>query len=135
MTIAMHQQTMSRAAFQCVEARLHSDASAEYLSFARGFPTLIHTCGLAQAAAFALAKKKEKLCVLDDVASVVNAIDATWQINDGASLDMQARMNRDVNDYIRLTRQALRAAGCIKRYAEALLDADSIPANADGVLT
>ncbi len=137
MSLEIRSQKIARAAFQRVEGRLHQPAPDKYLAFARAFPTLIHTCGLAQAGAFALAKREEKLKVFDDLAQVMNAADEGWQFDDGAALDALARRREtDVGTYLRMTRQALQAATWIKRYAEALLaakqatragDADATP--------
>jgi len=122
MSVEVRSQKIARAAFQQVEARGRQPKPDRYLSFARTFPTLIHTCGLAQTAAFALAKKEEKLLLLDDLAQVMNAADSGWQFADGAALDDLARRpETDVWTYLRLTRQALQSATWIKRYAEALL--------------
>lgn len=124
MSLRIRSQELARAAFLCVEHRARQPGADKYLAFARAFPTLIHTCGLAQAGAFALAKQEEKRKVFDDLAQVMNAIDAGWQFGDGAALDELARHREtDVGTYPRLTRQALQAATWIKRYAEALLAA------------
>jgi CRISPR-associated protein Cmr5 len=121
MSLEIRSQKIARAAFRCVERHVHR-APEKYLAFARTFPTLIHTSGLAQAGAFALAKGEEKLEVLNDLADVMNAADEDWQFVDGAALDEKARRREtDVWTYLRMTRQALQAATWIKRYAEALL--------------
>lgn len=123
MTIDFRSQRIAQAAFAAVERR--SDAA--YLGFARSFPTLIHTSGLAQAVAFALAKgvsQREKRQLIDDLCQVLHVSGCGWLQNvaaaDGDALDFQAR-SVDVTSYLRLTRQALQAATWLKRYAEALL--------------
>ena len=64
MSIEVRSQRIARAAFERVEARRQGASGDSYLSFARAFSTVIHTSGLAQATAFALAKGAEKLEVL-----------------------------------------------------------------------
>ena len=62
MTVHTRGQKLAQAAFPCIEQRhssLNEKQFKEYTSFAKKFPALIHTCGLAQAVAFALAKKEE----------------------------------------------------------------------------
>ncbi len=136
MTVEIRSAKVARAAFSQVEERstLPSGGREKYLSFARSFPTLIHTSGLAQAAACALAKGEakgaEKLQVLDDLSQVMNAAGDGWNFENGRALDAKARsVATDVHTYLRLTRQALQSATWIKRYAEALL-ASSGTANA-----
>lgn len=87
----------------------------EYVSFAKKFPALIHTCGLAQAVAFALAKKEKKY--IDDLTAVLLAAGHA-EITDQQPLEHHTR-NQDLSDYLRLSRDALNAAGWLKRYVEA----------------
>ncbi len=130
--ITFHSQRIARAAFQRVENRVERGAGDKYLSFARAFPTLIHTSGLAQASAFALAKGAEKRDVLNDLAEVINAADPDWPFDSGSTLhEIAVHQATGVRDYIRLTRHALEAATWIKRYAEALIaKADATDSNA-----
>ena len=46
----------------------------EYVSFAKKFPALIHTCGLAQAVAFALAKGGQQGVYAEDLAAVLQTV-------------------------------------------------------------
>ncbi len=114
-------QKLAQAAFKCVQAQLKTVdgkqiLDGKYKSFARKFPALIHTCGLAQAVAFALAKKETDY--IGDLAAVLNA-SGHPEIVDGPSLDKHAR-TQTLGSYIRLSRDAIHAAGWLKRYAEAL---------------
>lgn len=122
-------QQVAQVAFAAVSARSGAGA-AKYLSFARQFPTLIHTCGLAQATAFALAKKKEHGEVLDDLARVLREARRYATAADGTALQRLAR-DAVVPEYLRLTRDALLATSWLKRYAEALL-ADADPPAQEG---
>ncbi len=108
-------QTFSQRAFAAVSARqcLILEGRKKYLSFSRSFPTLIHTCGLAQASAFANAKSEHHADVLHDVAIAMGLANAD-------ALLTRAR-TEPVLDYLRLTREGLQAASWVKRYAEALL--------------
>ena len=54
MSVHTRSQRLAQEAFARVTD--HRRPNKEYVSFAKKFPALIHTCGLAQAIAFALAK-------------------------------------------------------------------------------
>ena len=103
------EQRMAEIAFQRVKERTGKDAG-DYLSFANSFPSLVHSCGLVQAVAFAKAKGKAE--ILEDISSVL-----------GKPLDeltVQAR-SKPLAAYMLLSREVLAAAGWVKRYAQALL--------------
>lgn len=87
----------------------------EFVSTVKKFPALIHTCGLAQAVAFALAKKDEEY--VGCLAAVLKAAGHT-QITDAKSLDLRAR-TQPLSEYLRLSRDAINAATWLKRYVEA----------------
>ncbi len=111
-------QRMARAAFPAVSAR-KSDPKInfkEYTTFAKKFPSLIHTCGLAQAIAFAQAKKEDDY--LDDLASVLTEVNLAQKIT-AQDLAQKSRQEK-LSGYLRLSRNALMAAGWLKRYVEAL---------------
>lgn len=109
-------QQLAELAFKQVQRRVSSSPNGdeEFVRFAKRFPSLIHTCGLAQAVAFAQAKAPEHY--LDDLRATMNS--------DHANVDEFADQIRstDLMTYLRLSRQALEAAGWLKRYAEALLE-------------
>ena len=69
MSVHTRSQKLAQAAFACVQNR-----GATYEPFAKKFPALIHTCGLAQAVAFALAKKETDY--IGDLAAVIPLIKA-----------------------------------------------------------
>ncbi|MCS6864572.1 MAG: type III-B CRISPR module-associated protein Cmr5 [Gemmataceae bacterium] len=110
-------QRMARAAFPAVKARREDGRCnfKEYTTFAKKFPSLIHTCGLAQAIAFAQAKKEDDY--LADLAAVLQGAHA------GATKTVEDLAHRSrtetLSGYLRLSRNALLAAGWIKRYVEA----------------
>lgn len=118
MTVQTTNQRMARQAFERVAAR--KPLSDDYVSFAREFPTLVHSCGLAQASAFALAKGGHQEQYLGDLAAVLSAVGHT-QIRDAGQLTAQTRTS-GVTQYLRLSRDALAAAVWLKRYAEALAE-------------
>ena len=62
-------QLLAQEAFARVAA--HDQPKKEYVSFAKRFPALIHTCGLAQAIAFALAKRGQQEDYANDLAAVL----------------------------------------------------------------
>lgn len=104
-------QKMAQAAYQRIKTRAPNQ---EFASFARSFPALIHACGLAQSVAFGQEKHSD---YLDDLAVVLAAVGH----RETASVEGLARATREqpVAAYVRLSRNALQAAGWLKRYAEA----------------
>lgn len=115
-TIVTRQQRMAQAAFLAVNGR---QGSNEYKSFAKSFPSLIHTAGLCQAVAFAQARRAGSASqVLEDVFQVYS-VSAGVQV---VGLDAFAESVRlaPVTEYLRLSRLALQAATWVKRYVEAL---------------
>jgi CRISPR-associated protein Cmr5 len=115
-------QRMAQAAFPKVRRRQTSgDVNfQEYTTVAKKFPALIHTCGLAQAVAFAQAKRD--LAYLDDLAAVLAAA-GYREITGHDALGQQSR-DQSLTGYLRLSRDALLAAGWLKRYVEALAEKD-----------
>ncbi len=104
------EQRMAETAFQCVEKRAAGKGNTEYLSFANSFPTLVHSCGLVQAVAFAEAKKNS--AILEDIAEVLQKpLD---------EITNQAR-SKPLSSYMLLSREVLSAAGWLKRYSQALI--------------
>jgi len=110
MTVQTNNQKMAQAAYEKVQARRPNQ---EFISFAREFPSLVHSCGFTQAVAFAKAKKRE--AYLSDLTEVLKAAGHD-QLSD---LGETAR-TAEAAKYIRLSRHALQAAGWIKRYVEAV---------------
>lgn len=110
-------QRMARAAFPAVQARKDNPRVnfKEYTTFAKKFPSLIHTCGLAQAVAFAQAKKESEY--LSDLTTVLQGA----KLPGVNTVDELAAKSREESliGYMRLSRHALLAAGWIKRYVEA----------------
>jgi len=82
--------------------------------FAQDFPTLVHSCGLAQA--FVFAKAKGHSDYRKAITHVLN--EAGWDFATDVALE-QIILSAPVIEYIRLSRDALLAAEWIKRYAEA----------------
>lgn len=109
-------QKMAQAAYASIHLRASPGVPEKYASFARSFPSLAHTCGLAQAVAFAKAKGHGQY--LDDLAAVLKEIGHA----EAASADSFERAMREhpVPAYVRLSRNALQAAGWLKRYVEAV---------------
>lgn len=101
------QQDRAKRAYKCLlpEKKVRD----EYRQFAKRFPALVHSCGLAQAVAFA--QSKDKSVYLDDLASVM-------EVSNGQEL---AKISRTVDlvEYQQKTEEAIDCATWIKRYAEA----------------
>jgi len=118
-------QKLAQAAYACVEQRKNGKDFGEYETVARKFPALIHTCGLAQAAAFAQAKRKKDKSTggaeceyLADLAAVLIA-GGHAEFPDANGLAAHTRTD-GLTTYLRLSRDAIDAAVWLKRYAEAL---------------
>jgi CRISPR-associated protein Cmr5 len=110
-------QRLARAAFPAVKARKDNSRFnfKEYTTFAKKFPALIHTCGLAQAIAFAQAKKQDDY--LSDLAVVLRETHSSG-VTTAEDLAHRSRTEA-LSGYLWLSRNALLAAGWIKRYVEA----------------
>ena len=108
-------QTMAQAAYRRISARNGGKPSDEYATFAKKFPALIHSCGLAQAVAFAEAKNEK--AYLDDLVNVLREAGYTT-ISSIKALADRSR-NASLTEYMRLSRDALAAASWLKRYVEA----------------
>jgi len=123
MSVHTRSQKLAQAAYSQIAIDTENGQNKpdkEYVSFAKKFPALIHTCGLAQAVAFALAKKEAKY--VKDLTEVLRAAGHA-EITDRQPLEHQAR-NQDLSGYLRLSRDALNAAGWLKRYVEAAGEED-----------
>lgn len=112
-------QKMAQAAYQAIRDR---NPPKEYVSFAREFPSLVHSCGLAQSVAFAQARSKSKADhhqhqYITDLAAVLKAAGHP-EIVSFKALETATR-NFQVGPYLRLCRDALLASTWLKRYAEA----------------
>lgn len=120
-------QRMAATAAECV-AKRKPTPSAEYRSFAREFPTLVHTCGLAQAVAFAQAKgakSADHRNYLDDLAAVLVAAGYAAAATGPALGDHLRAAGMTVPEYVRVSRDAIDAAVWLKRYAEAAAPAEA----------
>jgi|DewCreStandDraft_4_1066084.scaffolds.fasta_scaffold120852_2 CRISPR-associated protein Cmr5 len=109
-------QEMAQAAYRAVKTRREQSSFDEYTTFAKKFPALLHTCGLAQAVAFAQAKQEK--AYLADLADVLHA-GLGGEIQSVEELAMKSRES-NLSQYLRLSRHALRSATWLKRYVEAL---------------
>jgi CRISPR-associated protein Cmr5 len=125
MTFQTRSQKLAQEAYARVAG--HGKQDGEYVSFAKKFPALVHTCGLAQAVAFAEAKgaskdgqeKKPEMKYLEDLAAVLkaggnNAIDSAKKL-------AETTRSEPLGGYLRLSRDAIQAASWLKRYVEAAI--------------
>jgi len=113
MALQTNSQKMAQAAYGRIRQR---QPEREFVSFTRSFPSLVHSCGLAQAIAFAKAKGHDQY--LQDLAEVLGAVGHSEAVT--ADKLEQATRECDVPGYIRLSRSTLQAAGWMKRYVEAV---------------
>lgn len=105
------EQAMAEEAFSRVSKRHNENNFDDYETFALSFPTLIHSCGLVQAVAFAAAKDKKNF--LDDLEAVFKVIDGQ------GNLQKRSR-EAGIMEYMRISRHALSAASWIKRYCQSM---------------
>jgi CRISPR-associated protein Cmr5 len=108
MSIQTKSQLMAKAAFEAVK-------NATFDGFVREFPTLVHSCGLAQA--FVYAKTKKQMRYREALTKVLKAANCC-STEDHNYFETEI-LKMPVPQYIRLSRDALLAAVWIKRYAEA----------------
>lgn len=113
MTVQTRSQKLAQAAFAQIAAR--GTPVKEYVSFSKKFPALIHTCGLAQAVAFALAKKHADY--IEDLAAVLKA-SGHLEVSSAHTLQKQTQ-EQPLSGYLRLSRDTINAASWLKRYVEA----------------
>jgi CRISPR-associated protein Cmr5 len=111
-------QKMAQEAYRRVAGR---KPEKEYTRFARAFPTLVHSCGLAQALAWARARSEHHKHYADDLAGVLTAA-GHFQAATAKELAHRIRDELDVIQYIRISRDALAAALWLKRSVEATPD-------------
>ena len=107
-------QKMAQKAYKRITDRKPCD---KYRSFARDFPALVHSCGLAQAVAFAQAKGNHHKQYLEDLVSVCD-VTLNSKIETGKRLAERIR-DEPVMNYLRLSRGVLSAAEWLKRYVDA----------------
>lgn len=119
MSVHTRSQKLAQAAFSNANARHNSMKEKdfnEYISFAKKFPALMHTCGLAQAVAFALAKKESDY--INDLSALLNA--GGYSNISSASALLNQTQTLQLGEYLRLSRDTINAASWLKRYAEAV---------------
>ena len=119
MSVHTRSQKLAQAAFSKANARhnsLKEKDFKEYISFAKKFPALMHTCGLAQAVAFALAKKESDY--INDLSALLNA--GGYSNISSASALLNQTQTLQLGEYLRLSRDTINAASWLKRYAEAV---------------
>ena len=106
-------QRMAQTSYACVSKRKgDKDFSFEdYSNFAYAFPSLIHSCGLVQAVAFAKAKKKDDY--IKDLQDVFDQADKAGDL-------YERSRTAGLSEYARISRHALAAASWIKRYCQAM---------------
>lgn len=111
-------QDFAEKTYKVVSSRINNPKTKqqEYRSFAKRFPTLIHTCGLMQAMAFALAKGGTQLEVLDDFVEVLQGISGYTQ------KFVEGCQTMDLQNYMHQSHLAMLAAGWIKRQVDALIE-------------
>lgn len=121
MSVHTRSQKLAQAAFsianECHNSMKEKDFN-EYISFAKKFPALMHTCGLAQAVAFALAKAKGERDYINDLAALLNA--GGYSNISSASALLNQTQTLQLGEYLRLSRDTINAASWLKRYAEAV---------------
>lgn len=126
----MNVPTISQRMAQAASNRIRDRKPDEpYRSFAREFPMLVHSCGLAQALAFAMAKGGHHKMYAEDLAKVLAAA-GHEPVGSAEQLAKRIREDLWVTQYIRLSRDALAAAVWLKRSVEAAGDG---PAPSQGV--
>lgn len=114
--IRTRNQIRAEKAYNCVANldKKHIDEK-DYRQLARGFPALVHTCGLVQAVAFVQAKEKET------GKKYLKHLSEVMPIEPGSEPLADQSREADLIKYQQLTRDAMESAGWLKRYSEAML--------------
>ena len=129
MSVHTRSQKLAQAAFLRIQARdgeMTKEDFKEYVTVVKKFPSLVHTCGLAQAVAFYEAKgntkpgkpEKPHLRYLKDLAAVLTSV-GHQQIVTVEQLTNKVR-TEPISGYLRLSRDTINAATWLKRYVEAV---------------
>jgi CRISPR-associated protein Cmr5 len=121
-----YDQKMAQEAFRLVSDNdFRRGKNEQYRSLAKSFPALIHSCGLAQAVAFAYVKNSD---YVNNLAAVIGVAEAHIT---SQNLAEQSR-TAEIAEYIRLSRHAISAASWLKRYTSVFDDEmyDNTAANA-----
>ena len=114
-------QKMATKAIEIIQQKAKNEnAVKDYKTRMNGFPVMILQSGLAQASGFYLAKGAMHAEYLNDIASVLQAAGGWTFQNSGMSFH-QRSIGCDTVTYRLLTRDALAAAGWLKRYGAAVL--------------
>lgn len=113
MSVHTRSQRLAQAAFGRIAK--YEKLDRYFVSFAKRFPALVHACGLAQAVSFARAKKHAGY--VEDLAAVLRS-SGHPELTSAQTLDDQTR-TQPLSGYLRLSRDAIHAAGWLKRYVEA----------------
>ena len=108
--IATKDQKMAQVAYESVASR-QGEGFGDYCNFAYAFPSLIHSCGLVQAVAFAKAKKKDDY--IKDLQDVFDQADKAGDL-------YERSRTAGLSEYARISRHALAAASWLKRYCQAM---------------
>ena len=113
-------QQYSLKSFELVKKRLGTikrEEQEKYKTFAKRFPSLIHTCGLEQAISFANSKKDYEPNFKD----LEKVLKQTKVLKEEANF-IKFSQNASLAEYLRLSKEALIVAGWLKKYAEALIE-------------
>lgn len=126
-------QQMAQAAYPLVARLQRSNVESKYRTLALNFPSMILQSGLSQSIGFLMAKgkfveKTETEKANDEFCLLLNHL-AELLSNDKESqmcgYDLhQLVLKASVTEYQLLTRKALDASTCLKRYTQALLESE-----------
>jgi len=105
-------QLFAQRAFKKVSQKQGQEKESKYRTLALSFPSLVHSCGLAQAIAFVEVKEKD-IKFHEDLEYVLG-------LREGESLSEKSR-EAELMAYMQLSRKVMIASGWLKRYAEAML--------------
>jgi CRISPR-associated protein Cmr5 len=101
------QQERAQKAYRCFSPE--KNVGDDYRQFAKRFPALVHSCGLAQAVAFAQDRKRNDY--LDNLAVVMGITNSQTLADISRTIDLV--------EYQQKTHEVIECATWIKRYSEA----------------
>jgi CRISPR-associated protein Cmr5 len=116
-------------AFEHVSSfRDHEAEGKKYASMVHAMPTLLRSAGLSQALHFVASRSdRHQRSLLEDFANQLRRVND--RITDGTALLERAR-SADLDEYMRLTQEALACASWYRRMVQAILKVDM--ADTDG---
>ena len=118
------EQMRAEHALEGVKSAIEKNVDKEFVSYASGFPMMIHTNGLGQAVAFYAGKKEKE--EYEKLLTMLNS----WLTSAGRPFAGQTDLldaitNNNMQTYMLAQAEAMAYLVWVKKFAKALIDTDS----------